>query len=185
MSYVTAWFCDTCSFTVTSLSVCIPSVKHFYSLHTSITTQTLHADSACACGHICILSWWQGRLSGGNTNKQNKKNLGVCQFGGYGGWQGEIDAMQRCWVLKWGPEEKCLLMSPLLFTAFRKRKAPVLLVPSISPGLWPIQSLNIINHNLHEFSYTTGKWGHQLKWSCVLQGVALIISTLLVLAPYA
>lgn len=58
------------------------------------------------------------------------------------------DAVQRWWCWKRGPK-KCLLVSPFLFTVIRKRKAPAVLVPSISPGLWSIQGLNWTINQTH------------------------------------
>lgn len=58
-------------------------------------------------------------------------------------------AVQRWWWCWKRGLEKCLLMSPFLFTVTRKRKAPVVLVPSISPGLWSIQGLNWIINQTH------------------------------------
>lgn len=56
---------------------------------------------------------------------------------------------KRCSAEKNEGREKCLLVYPFLFTVTRVRKAPVVLVPSISPGLWPTQGLDGIINQTH------------------------------------
>lgn len=67
-----------------------------------------------------------------------------------------------------GGAERCLLVSAFLFTVTREGKAPVVLVPSISPGLWPTQSLEWIRDQTYISAGDTGpqhtakrpKWPH-------------------------
>lgn len=63
--------------------------------------------------------------------------------------------------------EKCLLMPPFLFTVIRERKAPAVLVSSISPGLWPTQGLKWTINQTHisDQTHTASSWNVQAAWS--------------------
>lgn len=72
-----------------------------------------------------------------------------------------LGSFPACVPEKWcSGLEKCLLMPPFLFTVIRERKAPAVLVSSISPGLWPTQGLKWTINQTHISDQTHGQ---QLK----------------------
>lgn len=79
-----------------------------------------------------------------------------------------LGSFPACVPEKWcSGLEKCLLMPPFLFTVIRERKAPAVLVSSISPGLWPTQGLKWTINQTHisDQTHTASSWNVQAAWS--------------------